>query len=77
MHIAISEKANLLTLWGVTDTLTRLPKKYINKNIHYIYKRKSKISYNLEHEPLGDKAIEAITVEEVYKKTASMLKKVK
>lgn len=77
MHIAISEKANLLTLWGVTDPLTRLPKKYINKNIHYIYKRKSKISYNLEHEPLGDKAIEAITVEEVYKKTASMLKKVK
>jgi len=76
MHIAVSEGCKILSLWGVTDPLTRLPLDRIDKDIFYIYPGNDSDAgkYNMEHEPINNKVIDGITVDEVYSKLMEIIK---
>lgn len=69
LHLAISENVTTLSLWGCTNPLLRLPHNKINKTQFFIQHAENPEAnnYNLEYEPKS-RAINAITVEEVYNK---------
>jgi ADP-heptose:LPS heptosyltransferase len=65
LHIAISEGCKILSLWGATDPMTRLP---LDQEHNYIYHEDEPGAgeYNMEHESFGNNVINTITIDEVY-----------